>query len=418
MSPVSFLDNKTLLACLLMTASLSALGFARTWKTHPALRGAGSFSLAFLSGIGTCLLFALGRHSSPVTLFFSTVVADTLICCVSAFILSGIERFIGVQRFSRLGWTLVAIASLLFFVFTELHPALVPRILVIDSVNVILRMLIAVELFRQSGRRNLRTLGSVMGIFSLISLAHCVGTVVHGPSSRFMQSNAVQTSELFLSLLYVMATGLLLFLLLNDELVIRLEDEAARDFMSGALNRRGIERTLLAEMERSRRHGPPLTLALIDLDYFKQLNDSRGHAAGDAAILSVSRAITSALRSYDHVGRFGGDEFLLILPDTSIDDATNVLQRTRELVAKSFGDGLTLSIGVTILAGEKEDLITLLSRADEALYAAKSDGRNCTRMRLPSNLPIRLADKSAIAVKLSRRFRFSRITFYRRPRKT
>jgi predicted signal transduction protein with EAL and GGDEF domain len=144
---------------------------------------------------------------------------------------------------------------------------------------------------------------------------------------------------------------------------------------------------------------------------------TRGHAAGDAAIRSVAQAITRSLRAYDHVGRFGGDEFLVLLPDTSAAQAAVVLKRIAEETGKTLEGGLTLSIGLTSMAVGQEESATLLARVDQALYSAKTDGRNCIRIRMLDEIapgPRILVDKQP---KPGRR-RFGRPSFLKRPRKT
>jgi diguanylate cyclase (GGDEF)-like protein len=415
MGLVTMLDNRTLLVCLWLTSFLFALAFARTWKTHPGLRGAGSFSLAFASAALSCMLFAFVPASTPLLKFLNTVVGDCLVCCIFAFMVSGMEQFFAAPRFTRSAWVVVGIASLLVLYYTNVHDSMVARIIVLGLVGCIVRLLIALALLRQTRRSPLRSLAGMMIAYSAMSLWQALGTPLRGTPSDYMRSDLIQTSVLFLDLLFIIASGVLILLMLNDELVLRLEEEAARDFMSGALNRRGVERALLAEMERSRRHGAPLSIALVDLDYFKKINDTQGHAAGDAAIRSVAQAITRSLRAYDHIGRFGGDEFLLLLPDTSPQHAANVLKRIAEDVAKGFGDIITLSIGVTAMAERDEESAILLARVDEALYAAKSAGRNCIR--------IRLLDEISFAPRLSfekkptiKHRRFGRFSFLKKAR--
>jgi diguanylate cyclase (GGDEF)-like protein len=120
------------------------------------------------------------------------------------------------------------------------------------------------------------------------------------------------------------------------------------------------------------------SLALIDIDHFKTINDTRGHAAGDDALRQVAKVISSHLRDYDYLGRFGGDEFLLILPEASYQDALKVVERIqkaiREMPAR-FDHAITLSIGVT-QAVPFEPVDTILARADTALYKAKQAGRD------------------------------------------
>ncbi|HEY2740038.1 MAG TPA: GGDEF domain-containing protein, partial [Thermoanaerobaculia bacterium] len=119
------------------------------------------------------------------------------------------------------------------------------------------------------------------------------------------------------------------------------------------------------------------------VDYFKSINDIQGHAAGDAALRDVADTISTHLRGRDHLGRYGGDEFLLILPGTPCSVALNVAERLNQAVSDRTKSGLTmpltLSIGLTEATAD-DNAVTLIARADKALYQAKADGRNCRRV--------------------------------------
>jgi diguanylate cyclase (GGDEF)-like protein len=173
--------------------------------------------------------------------------------------------------------------------------------------------------------------------------------------------------------------------MLCSDLLTLVRDESERDLLSGVLNRRGIELKLTTELKRAARSGQNLSVALIDIDHFKTINDRAGHAAGDSALRDVVSAVSERLRAHDFLGRFGGDEFLLVLPQTSCSDAvlvsSRIEQSVRGLSVPGAGLPLTVSIGVTqATPGEVAD--PLLARADKALYTAKNEGRNCCRVLL------------------------------------
>ena len=154
-----------------------------------------------------------------------------------------------------------------------------------------------------------------------------------------------------------------------------------QDHLTGTLNRRGMEDAFEREFARSERHGIPLSIALLDVDHFKRLNDTYGHETGDQALIHLSNVVKEILRPTDTVARYGGEEFVLILPNTAADDAVSIMTRLQRELTKRFflHDNerilITFSAGVTQRAGE-ETSDTLIARADGALYRAKQTGRN------------------------------------------
>jgi two-component system, cell cycle response regulator len=158
---------------------------------------------------------------------------------------------------------------------------------------------------------------------------------------------------------------------------------ATHDFLTGLLNRAEILATLERELSRSERDGKPAGVILADVDHFKTINDTLGHAAGDSALKEVAQRLRADLRIYDAAGRYGGEEFLLILPNCDLAAATRRANEIRsrvaeELIATPAGmASITVSMGVAITNALKESKIELvLQEADAALYKAKKAGRN------------------------------------------
>lgn len=153
------------------------------------------------------------------------------------------------------------------------------------------------------------------------------------------------------------------------------------DQLTGVLNRRGLEDICEKEMARASRHETPLSLALLDIDNFKKLNDTLGHDAGDEALVHLSSVIRSTLRPQDTAARFGGEEFIIIFPDTDLEQATIAMTRLqRELTRRFFMHGnqkvlITFSAGVTQLRAD-DTQTTMTKRADAAMYQAKKTGKN------------------------------------------
>lgn len=150
------------------------------------------------------------------------------------------------------------------------------------------------------------------------------------------------------------------------------------DQLTGLPNRRYIYNVLEKEMERSRRYGDPLSLILLDVDDFKRVNDDHGHDVGDAVLVEFADRLRSFRRSSDELGRWGGEEFIFVVPETGLQGATRLAERLRDALEEHrFGPvgGVTASFGVAAF-GKEEDLASLLKRADVNLYEAKKQGKN------------------------------------------
>jgi diguanylate cyclase (GGDEF)-like protein/PAS domain S-box-containing protein len=160
--------------------------------------------------------------------------------------------------------------------------------------------------------------------------------------------------------------------------------QATHDPLTGVFNRRQLEEVLRKELERAARHARPLSVAMMDADHFKNINDTYGHQTGDEVLRAISDRCRKTLRSNDVFGRYGGEEFVVVFPETNIEEAGAVAERLRVAVAENpiqVGDnalGVTVSIGLAAYA-PGQDIDKLFQRADSALYVAKQDGRNLVR---------------------------------------
>ena len=169
----------------------------------------------------------------------------------------------------------------------------------------------------------------------------------------------------------------------------RLEQLAQTDPLTQLLNRRALTERINAEMERALRYDSTMALLMIDLDHFKQVNDTYGHLVGDDVLRDVAQLLHDTIRTSDIVARYGGEEFLVLLPETDDEGAESFAERIRAAVeghgfaSESLANPLrlTASVGVAVFpAARIESVEDLFSRADAALYRAKADGRNCVRM--------------------------------------
>jgi len=162
------------------------------------------------------------------------------------------------------------------------------------------------------------------------------------------------------------------------------------DPMTGLLNSRAFSETAQREITIARRQGQPLTLAFMDLDGFKAVNDARGHRIGDEVLRRVAADVRQMLRTTDVAARIGGDEFAVLLPATSSHGAGVILERLRAQVAAGAGAeavGVTLSIGAVTSVDGRADLDALLQQADRVMYAAKASGKNQVRVESAATTP-------------------------------
>jgi diguanylate cyclase len=161
----------------------------------------------------------------------------------------------------------------------------------------------------------------------------------------------------------------------------RIEELAELDELTGSFNRRCIMRMLDDEIVRAHRSKAPCSVALIDLDWFKRINDAYGHPTGDEVLRTFAITVFANIRAIDKFGRYGGEEFLLVLPDTPNDVAARIVDRLRAIIADLDWSAFSPDMRVTISAGvatlrPDETADTFLARADNALYLAKARGRN------------------------------------------
>ncbi|WP_372972354.1 diguanylate cyclase [Marinobacter sp.] len=185
--------------------------------------------------------------------------------------------------------------------------------------------------------------------------------------------------------------GIVLDVTERKRLEERLSELATLDPLTGQFNRRETERILQEELVRAERYGRQLAVLWVDLDHFKRVNDSWGHAIGDKVLRTVSLRLADSVRTVDTLGRFGGEEFLVVLPEMSVAEACDTAERLRRRVASEpvpvaaeQSLEMTVSIGVAVYPDHGESADELCNRADKAMYLAKSLGRNRTEVYTPA----------------------------------
>jgi diguanylate cyclase (GGDEF)-like protein len=223
--------------------------------------------------------------------------------------------------------------------------------------------------------------GKIGGILGALSITIPMDSAVRESSiyRLYILAAALCTIGILVSVTYFLTWRLVVDL---DDTQKRLKRLAATDELTGLRNRRTIIQRLEEEFQRARRQAAPLSVISLDIDHFKQINDTYGHPFGDLVLKCVADGMTHAIRAYDIIGRIGGEEFIIVAPGSPLTEATALAERVlRRIREEGIDDGsrrvsVTLSAGVALLDPGDKDLEGLLRRADTALYRAKHEGRN------------------------------------------
>jgi diguanylate cyclase len=224
-----------------------------------------------------------------------------------------------------------------------------------------------------------------IGSFAATFLPMALGAALGGAPTRWPERFATLVMVLaaaqvaYIVLLRTVATMRADYLRARERIQV-VEALAGTDMLTGLPNRRAMTERLDQALAAARRNGEPVVVALFDVDHFKRINDRHGHDAGDKALISVGQVLATQLRASDHLGRWGGEEFLLVAPATPMHAGMDLVERLRATISAwefEHGQPVTVSVGLSqFLAGD--DAHTLLQRADRALYRAKEGGRNRT----------------------------------------
>ncbi|MBC8057330.1 MAG: GGDEF domain-containing protein [Rhizobiales bacterium] len=201
-------------------------------------------------------------------------------------------------------------------------------------------------------------------------------------STEMTVHSGLNIGSAFAYVVIALAFHAMLMALVVIRLVTDLQRLSRHDGLTGLLNRRALEEALDAQVQRSSRSGEPFCVLMVDADHFKNINDHFGHAVGDLALRHVSALLRDHMREVDRLARFGGEEFLVLLPGLGLDEALPVAERLRAVITAAplphagSGIALSVSIGIAQWAGVHEEVSRLLMRADAALYQAKRQGRD------------------------------------------
>ncbi|WP_133501161.1 GGDEF domain-containing protein [Cognatilysobacter terrigena] len=313
----------------------------------------------------------------------SVALANALVTLVHVSLLAGVRVFLGRRPFFA-PLALLAIATGAGgYVAPEAWQHLATRVIVLGSIYLVLDGSAGLALWRAGTTRHERfqNLAAAAFLFNSVVL---VMRIVHAlwfatPDSPFAR-DPFQTLVFVLGLVFISVLTMGLALLMFRSKELELQRLVHSDPLTGLFNRRSLFEYAQREQARSERFGTPLALVMVDIDAFKTVNDTYGHAAGDDVICDTALRVACSLRDVDTAFRLGGEEFLLLLPCTTLADATAVAERLRTAICEApipaIGRSVTASFGVSELLRGREDWESAMRRADVALYRAKDEGRN------------------------------------------
>jgi diguanylate cyclase (GGDEF)-like protein len=374
------------------TLVLVLLGLKVVRRSAPDLRGVAQLRKFIVCAICGVLLIALRPQLAPI---FSIVVANYLFFAGITFLYLAATEILGIPH--RLLPAIVVVCGLslpLFLAFT--YPKAVPlgRLEIHCSVVALVFAATAILLVRH-GRGALhypaRAAAAILGAAAAVHCVWGITDIFIRPLPLVMHPDAMDAAFSYLSMIFGLGNVVGLAWLSLCVHRQELQTLAQTDSLTGLLNRGAFEECLRRELARCRAQGSVLGLMLVDLDFFKLVNDAHGHLAGDDVLRRISGSLRAGIRPSDVLARFGGEEFVVLLHGAGSVQTEEVAERLRAdiaaLVNLPGGIRLTASFGVAVSHPE-DSVRSLVVRADEALYLSKRDGRNLVRVHSAGARPV------------------------------
>lgn len=383
------IDGATLIVVNALLAVVSALVMYIVYANNrqaAGLRYWGTSNLCFALGFALLLVYY------RIPLYLDTLVANLLIDLGSILAYAAVLQFLGRPR--RELWPILPSAALIvaeIFLFLSRGVDMSLMVPLGGSARAIVTLGVGWQLLRNAGPQ-VRPASTLSAVFHFLWAAMLLGRVAWWRFGGFAEIDWDPTTPGALMariLLTFVVTPSYLWMLARrmDYELIRL---AREDALTGVANRRAIWDQAPQALADAARRGKSLSLLMIDVDFFKSVNDRFGHAVGDQVLVGIAEELSAQVRGRDLIARIGGEEFMVLLPDIDADDAANLAERLRRAVERREfplvgGDVLrcTVSIGMSLFEGEDRDWECLVQDADSALYCAKRLGRNRVELAPP-----------------------------------
>ncbi len=372
-------DIQTMLLILVMVGFAQSATLFYVWMVNRSYKPAAYWA----AGAMMCALGVLPiAFRGYLPLWISVVVANLAI--VPGWMIRdyGIIRAAGRKLPLRAGIAVAAVTVFLLYWFSLVDQSYKTRSLIFGITIALFDGYAAWSCVRARGGRRRRATLAIIGVLLAAdagsALWRGVGAHVLDLHSIF-EPTLTQTQFFLFHIFHLFTLTVLLVLMTAQMLQDDLDEASQRDFLTNAYNRRALKGLANREWAAMRRHDHDLTFLVLDIDHFKRFNDRHGHAVGDAALKAVSQAAETVLRTEDIWCRYGGEEFLAVLPQTTAANGRVIAERIREAMSDvRIAEGaVTVSVGVAQARPEDKSWQDTVHAADLALYRAKAQGRNC-----------------------------------------
>lgn len=376
------MDIPTLLIVLATVLSLTSIALAMTWRLNHEEPGLPQWTMGHVTiSIGILLMSAQSQWHP----LLSIVLANMLIASGYGLSVAGTRAFFG--RDPSTMWRLVPVIALMgggLTYFSLVAPSLPARIVLGSTVYAGLCLLAVAEFHRHGGMATMtsRYMMLVFSVFAAAMVMRIAVNVLFPSGNDLFTGGPMEQMTFYNGIVQAILIALGYIILTTERLQQELRAQAALDPLTGIFNRRAFFEAAAGRVAEAVRARQPVSVLAVDLDHFKRINDGYGHSVGDRVLRHFVRTARRELREQDTMARFGGEEFVALLPRVGVSEAESVAERLARRFAETplLVDArpveATVSVGVAELDAGGERLEGLLKRADDALYRAKCRGRN------------------------------------------
>lgn len=369
-------DPRTVILLAGVMSSFMALVMFSLDRSYPStIKGLREWGVALLLvALGSGLAFGFGYFPDALAITLPRILFPTGLFLTYV----GAQRFFG-EKPRYLPWVaLILVTTAVQMWFTFVAPDYSVRLRLAGALSVCL-FVAFIRLVRRQGVNSfakLLTMGVLLSMCAIVA-ARLVSALIWPVGANIY--DATPQHMLYLSALsvFTLLLSVSMTLLAAERVHTEVAYLASHDSLTNALTRRHMNAVCAMELERSQRHGHSMALLVMDLDHFKAVNDTYGHQRGDRVLVDFVHKVNVLLRRPDQLGRFGGEEFLVLLPETSLPEALAVAERIRSACdTEDAQPHRTVSIGVATNSQGNDTVDSMIARADAAMYRAKTKGRN------------------------------------------